>query len=157
MFSAIRSLPARLCSLLVRSTPLFPLLLPSLVAAEPSRAALCVEISGMAKPRGTLVVRLFRRGDGAPRGSGFKERRVPVTGPRQSVALSDLAYGEYALFVFQDENDNGVLDHNFLRLPAEPIGFSNGFRVTVFSGIPDFDDLKFQFSKQAPVQQVILE
>lgn len=36
--------------------------------------------------------------------------------------------GEYALLVFRDQNGNGRLDRNFLGIPREPLGFSEGYR-----------------------------
>lgn len=41
--------------------------------------------------------------------------------------MRDLASGEYALVVYQDENDNGRLDENFIGIPSEPLGFSNRY------------------------------
>jgi uncharacterized protein (DUF2141 family) len=33
--------------------------------------------------------------------------------------------GEYLIALFQDTNNNGVLDTNFLNFPKEPVGLSN--------------------------------
>jgi uncharacterized protein (DUF2141 family) len=44
--------------------------------------------------------------------------------------------GKYAVSVYQDVNENGKLDQNFLGIPKEPIGFGNNYRPL---GKPDFD------------------
>ncbi len=41
------------------------------------------------------------------------------------VVFSDLPYGDYALSIFHDINDNEELDTNFMGIPKEPFGFSN--------------------------------
>ena len=37
----------------------------------------------------------------------------------------DIPEGEYLIALFQDTNNNGVLDTNFLNVPKEPVGLSN--------------------------------
>ena len=44
-----------------------------------------------------------------------------------SVTVSNLPPGTYAVVLFDDANGNGVLDKNFIGLPREPLGFSNGY------------------------------
>ena len=39
--------------------------------------------------------------------------------------LFDIPEGEYLIALFQDTNNNGVLDTNFLGFPKEPVGLSN--------------------------------
>ena len=38
--------------------------------------------------------------------------------------LEDIAFGEYAIAVFHDENDNNKLETNFFGVPTEPYCFS---------------------------------
>jgi len=45
---------------------------------------------------------------------------------RQSIVYSfDILEGEYLIALFQDTNNNGKLDTNFLGFPKEPVGLSN--------------------------------
>jgi uncharacterized protein (DUF2141 family) len=53
------------------------------------------------------------------------------------VSLGDLAPGPYAVAVTHDANGNGQMDFNFLGLPQESYGFSNGVRPRL--GPPSFD------------------
>ena len=44
----------------------------------------------------------------------------------QSIVYSfDILEGEYLIALFQDTNNNGKLDTNFLGFPREPVGLSN--------------------------------
>ncbi len=54
--------------------------------------------------------------------------------------FSNKPKGNYAIVVFQDLNDNGVLDHqNFT--PTEPFGISN---YETLNGTPTFEKAKFE-------------
>ena len=55
----------------------------------------------------------------------------------QSVGFRQLPPGPYAVIVFHDENDNGILDEDLLGIPTEGYGFSNN--ATGFFSAPSFD------------------
>jgi uncharacterized protein (DUF2141 family) len=130
---------------------------PPFAAAGEDGGTLVVDVSGLEHTRGTLVVKLFRAGDAVPKGASYRRVAVRPGSTQPKVEFRGVPYGQYALFLFHDENDNGTLDHNFLGIPSEPMGFSAGFRPSLFSGIPDFDDLKFAFSKAVSTQRIKVE
>ena len=67
-----------------------------------------------------------------------------------TINVSDLTYGQYAIAIFHDENDNGELDRNLLGIPSEPFAFS---RVPKSKWrLPSFDEVKFSF--QDPGQKI---
>jgi len=54
----------------------------------------------------------------------------------------EIPEGEYVISIFQDENNNGRRDLNFLGMSTEPVGLSNHSR-----GIPGgFNKLKIQIN-----------
>lgn len=55
----------------------------------------------------------------------------------QGIGFLKLPPGRYAVIVFHDENDNGLLDKSFLGIPMEGYGFSNNARG--FLSAPSFD------------------
>lgn len=74
------------------------------------------------------------------------------TNPRVEIATLDI--GEiYAIAVFHDENDNKYLDKNFLGMPEEKYGFSNGARGTF--GPPYFKEASFKVSSQQKLKITI--
>ncbi len=123
-------------------------------ASAPARGSLRVDVDGAEHDRGQVIVKLFRKGDAVPQGKGFREARLHLRGGAAVAMLESLPYGDYALFAFHDENGNGTVDHNFLGFPIEPLAFSAGFRVSIASGIPDFEDLKFAFDAKRPKQRL---
>ena len=77
---------------------------------------------------GTLIVQAFD----SP--NAFGDFRAPVV--QESIRLEDgrevrltaLPAGPVAVIAFVDENDNGLLDKNFIGIPREMLGISNGYR-----------------------------
>ena len=69
-----------------------------------------------------------------------------------SIMFNDLPHGTYAFTTFHDENNNGVMDTNFLHLPKEGYAFSNNRKV-VF-GPPSFKRAGFSMNKETVVIDV---
>jgi outer membrane protein len=92
---------------------------------------------------GAVVVLLFNSAD------TFVDLRDPVktvTLPSggNSARIPDLPAGDYALVAFEDQNGNGRLDRNFVGIPREPLGFSNGYRA---KGPPAFSRAAFRLEE----------
>jgi uncharacterized protein (DUF2141 family) len=101
-----------------------------------------VNVLGLQNPDGQAIVRLYREGDdlfGSPR----LQLAAPIANLAASGVFKTLEPGRNACIAFDDANGNGQLDHNLLRLPAEPLGFSNGFQLGLLSGKPDTHKLAF--------------
>ncbi|MEM1215597.1 MAG: DUF2141 domain-containing protein [Bacteroidota bacterium] len=62
----------------------------------------------------------------------------------QRVVVEGLAYGEYAVALFHDLNDNDELDFNWMGIPAEPFAFSRP--VTSKWRLPEFDEVKIELT-----------
>ena len=54
--------------------------------------------------------------------------------------FENLSNGDYAVSVFNDENNNGELDTNLFGIPKEDWGVSNNVRYAISS--PTFEDAK---------------
>jgi uncharacterized protein (DUF2141 family) len=60
---------------------------------------------------------------------------------------TDIPFGEYAVKIFHDEDNNGELDAGFFGIPTEDYGFSNNAKASF--GPPDYEDAKFLFNRKA--------
>ena len=76
----------------------------------------------------------FAKSDGV-----LMERIVPAGAPE--AVFEGVVPGTYALATFHDENGNGTFDKNFLGIPEEGYGFSNGVRP--FLSAPPFSAAAF--------------
>lgn len=103
-----------------------------------SQHKLTVTISNIQSNDGELYVGLFNDEDKFPE-KDKTYKYVIVQAMKGSVSVSfDVPDGSYAISVFHDANENGLLDTNFLGAPSEYYGFSNNAR-SLFSA-PKFKD-----------------
>jgi outer membrane protein len=68
-----------------------------------------------------------------------KELRSPVRAD-STYLIPGVPTGDVALLVYVDENNNGVIDKNFIGIPREPLGISNNYRP---KGPPAFSRAAF--------------
>lgn len=112
-----------------------------------------VHASGFVHDRGQAVASLFREGQDIF-GKPFARVATKVDRGTATFVFPGMPHGNYAVTVFHDENGNNDLDHNFLNMPAEPLGFSNGFKLSLFSGMPSFEKLRFTFGAETKPQEI---
>lgn len=126
------------------------LLLARNCLADDSHDKLTVQVSGLLHDRGKVIANLFREGDNVMKiETAFLHAQGTISDQHAQLVFQNLRHGKYAVTVFHDENDNETLDHNLLRMPAEPLGFSNGFQLGLLSGLPHFEKLQFKFEPGA--------
>jgi uncharacterized protein (DUF2141 family) len=70
---------------------------------------------------------------------------LPIVNKQVVVVIDSLQFGEYAVRVFHDENENETIDTNFLGIPTEDYGYSNN--VSSWFGPPSWERAKFIFNQ----------
>lgn len=134
------------------------LLLAQTAVAEPVMGNLTISVSGFSDNSGQVVANLFRKDDDVMKPETlYMQMRGKIGGKQAQLVFRNLKYGKYAVSVFHDENGNNVPDHNFLNFPAEPLGFSNQFRLGVLSGLPNFEKLQFDFAPGTETVSIMVE
>lgn len=113
-------------------------------SVEAQQENLVVHVSGFTHEGGQAVVSLYREEDDIP-SKPYIRSAEEISQGKATFIFSNIQYGDYAIIVFHDENSNNDLDHNFFGFPAEPLGYSNGFKFSLFSGMPNFSKLRFTF------------
>jgi uncharacterized protein (DUF2141 family) len=114
-------------------------LLGGLAAASQALALdLTVELHGLQPHAGTVIVALYDQARNFP----VPERRLAYqtltpTDNMGQVVFHGLSSGRFAAVAYQDANSNGKLDKNFVGVPTEAYGFSNGARGRM--GPPSFE------------------
>ncbi len=71
----------------------------------------------------------------------YKSKIVKSSSSSYKVIFKNIPNGIYAVSIFQDTNNNGKLDKNFLGIPTEKYGFSNNIKP-IFRGA-NFEESKF--------------
>jgi uncharacterized protein (DUF2141 family) len=109
-----------------------------------STGRLSIKASGFKNAKGQAILELFRKDDAIP-SQPFKTIKAPILNLESEFTLEGLPYSDYAAIIYHDENSNNILDHCW-GLPCEPMGFSKHWKLTMFSGMPTFQKLKFTFA-----------
>ncbi|MGL1936046.1 MAG: DUF2141 domain-containing protein [Fibrobacterales bacterium] len=117
---------------------------------------LIVEANGFKHNNGRAVANLYLRKSDIPN-KPFKTISNAITGGQSVVAFKGVPYGNCALIVFHDENSNGTPDHNFFGIPSEPMGFSGSYTLSILSGMPTFEKLKFEYNPKTKITITIQE
>lgn len=138
---------------------LYTLLIFSRTAlAADATGTLSIQANGFLHARGHAVANLFREGDEVLNLKNvYRRAQVEIRDGKATFSFPDLAYGTYAVSVYHDENDNGMLDHNVFHFPAEPLGFSNHFQLGLTSGMPTFEKMKFQFAADTGILEIVVK
>ena len=71
---------------------------------------------------------------------------VPTGADTLTAQITDLEYGRYAIALFQDMDNDGKIEKNFIGIPKDPYAFSNNARPTFKA--PSFDDCCFDYNEQ---------
>ncbi|MEI7662831.1 MAG: DUF2141 domain-containing protein [Bacteroidota bacterium] len=124
---------------------ILPLLTVNLYSqtAKPGET-LTIHVSGFEKHAGQVLVCLYRKGDKVPM-KPFMQVKGEIINKASDIIIPGIPYGEYAAIVVHDLNSNGRIDHKW-GIPAEPMGYTNNWKLGLFSGMPTFEKLKFIFS-----------
>ena len=103
-----------------------------------------LEITGINVNQGQIYVRIYSNERDYRNDIPYATYVLESTS--QSIVYPfDILEGEYVISLFQDTNNNGKSDTNFLGMPREPVGLSNHSR-----GIPGgFNKLKIPINNNS--------
>lgn len=108
-----------------------------LLSAQTEELQVQVEITTIQVGGGNLYIAIYNSSDSMKKENPFRKAMIDDRSASKTLEFS-LPPGDYVVSVFQDENNNGKLDSNFIGIPKEPVGLSN-----YEGGIPgNFDKLK---------------
>ena len=127
-----------------RHSRIVMLLLGLCAALELSAATLTVTVSNIQSEVGELNFAVYDNKDNWLGDTVVQGRSMDVSEHMVDGVLStqfELEPGQYAISVHHDDNDNGKMDTNFIGIPKEPIGLSNGAKAKF--GPPKYKDAVF--------------
>jgi uncharacterized protein (DUF2141 family) len=125
---------------------------PGLVAAEMGESrintmpkpGLRIEARDFESDSGQAILFLFRDSDKIPK-EPFRKITAKIAGHQSYLVIPDVENGAYGAILLHDLNRNGIIDHPF-GFPGEPLGFSNSWKLGLFSGMATFTKLRFLVS-----------
>ena len=112
-----------------------------------------VRVSNIDQIKGNLMIAVYDSKKTFTTPDAVAAAKVEVTAHSQEVSFPDIVFGEYAVILYHDLNSDGELDTNFMGIPSEPYGFSNG---SGFLGIPSYSKSRFNFGESSGVVEIEL-
>jgi len=105
-----------------------------------------VEVVGLRNDKGQVLCALFSSASDFPKKTDKAVARANsvISQKHASCEFRGVTAGRYAVSVFHDENSNGKLDTNFMGIPSEGVGASNGAKGHL--GPPKFEAAAFPYS-----------
>ncbi|WP_425391403.1 DUF2141 domain-containing protein [Ekhidna sp.] len=120
-------------------------------AYSQDQCELVVKIENIKKVKGSLKVALYNHEDHFLSKEVMSDGKL-IDSSTMEFSFKGLGQGTYAVSIYQDENDNGKLDANFMGIPSEPYAFSNNAKGMF--GPPSFQDCQFEIKEGA--KQIII-
>ena len=120
-----------------------------LAGSQVSSATLTVVISDVRSDIGVLNIGIYDNKNDWLGSSTVQKRSLTVREHNVGGVVTtsfEVEPGEYAISVHHDDNDNGKMDTNFIGIPKEPTGLSNG-AVPKF-GPPKYRDAAFRVTNE---------
>ncbi|MGD9538424.1 MAG: DUF2141 domain-containing protein [Alphaproteobacteria bacterium] len=133
----------RLSKLVIAATAIGMVLAGTAQAAD-----LIVNVREVRSTQGVIALAVYDSEDGflADDAAVASATVSPAAGGTE-VVFKDLPPGTYAVAAFHDENESGKFDTNFLGIPKEGYGFSNGAKAVL--GPPAFEDAAVPVESEA--------
>ena len=106
-----------------------------------------VEITNIRNENGNVKLSLFDVPDAFPGDHEQALGRIitDISGTTTTAVFEDIPYGEYAVAIMHDENNNLIMDTNWIGIPKEGVGASNDAPAKM--GPPKYKDAKFDLNK----------
>lgn len=101
---------------------------------------------GVRSKKGTLIIAIFRDQESFRDEKPIKKMVLIKTDLTKYELELNLEPGVYGFSILDDENNNNVMDYNFIGKPKEGFGFSNYYHKG-FSK-PHFDEFKFEITNK---------
>lgn len=112
-----------------------------------------VSISNLKSNNGKVFIAIYSS-ERSFLNKGFKSLVTKIENNSCRIIFKDIPKGIYAISMYHDENDNDIMDSNFLGIPIEDYGCSNNARG--FMGPPKWEDAKFEVSNKSINQNINL-
>jgi len=105
-----------------------------------------VTVTNIRSAKGEIEFALFNKSDGfgSDVTKAYKRMRGKITNEACTISFNNIPYGQYAVEIYHDENNNKKFDETWYGMPKEGVSVSNNPSLGIFSP-PKFETAKFFF------------
>ena len=127
------------------------LLFTTILSNSQNTGTLTIEVKNLRNSDGIVMASIYNSTEGYPtqREKAFQKTFAKIKHNKATLKFKNLPFGEYAIALTHDENNNHKIDQNWLGIPKEGVGASNNAQGK--RGPPDFNMAKFPFRKSATI------
>ena len=123
---------------------------------EENQGTFTLNIVNLASNSGKVMVAIFNSEKNySETGIRFKANTLEINDLKAEWKIEDIPFGEYAIKLYHDENENGKMDRNMLGIPSEDYAFSNNASGSF--GPADYEDAKFIFNEAGLVHEINMD
>lgn len=116
------------------------------------QSSLDINISNVQKNKGKVIVEIYQDPE-SWLDRPFREATLPTDADTKTASFQ-VPLGQYAIAIYQDTDDDGKMDTNFLGIPKEPIGFGNNYKPF---GKPDFESAAIEHTATSGPHEIELD
>jgi len=111
--------------------------------AQKTTYNLDIEIKGLKNTNGQLMISLSKGKEGFPHNNYYKQLYfTDFTSPDFNLTIKDIPNGNYAVSLLHDEDSNGKMTRNLIRIPKEGFAFSRNYKVVLRA--PKYKEANFE-------------
>lgn len=104
-----------------------------------------IEVEGLRNSQGTVRIGVYNEEEGYLKDKGvIRNETGSIKRNTCTLETGILPYGDYAMALLHDENNNKTMDYSWLQLPKEGFGFSNNPKIGMSA--PSFQETKVQLN-----------
>ena len=115
--------------------------------------SLTVTVSNIKTQKGTIMIGLYK-GENTFLEKAFKTKKTSANSSSVTLTFDNIPAGEYGISLYQDKDNNGKLNTNFIGIPSEPYAFSNNAKGMF--GPAKWEDVKFSVTDKETIQNIKL-
>ena len=110
------------------------------------KSDLTITVDNIKNSDGLIIIGIYNSEATFPK-DPFIRKKVEIVDHKASIIIKGIEYGEYAISVLHDENNNNKIDFHFYGSPSEKTAASNNAKG--FLGPPKWLDAKFTINKKS--------
>jgi uncharacterized protein (DUF2141 family) len=127
------------------------------IAVQSQSLNLTVTVNNVKSSKGMINVCVFNQANGFPEKTNLAVKCVNISAAKgtMQIKIDGIMPGKYALAAYHDENNDGKFNTNFLGIPKEAAGASNGAKGKM--GPPKYENALLMIDKSKTQISIVLD
>lgn len=134
----------------------FLFFIPLNLISQENTGRILIDVKGFKSDEGKARVLIFssksKKGFPSDQNSAFIKKIVEIKNQQIALEFDDIPFGDYAISVHHDKNNDGKVNTNWIGIPKEGLGCSNDAKGNY--GPPKFEQAKFTLNSQEKIIKI---